>query len=401
MQPNLEGQKRAVKPESLEAKFLLLTRLPYNKRACRKHCLVFGFIVDWYHSKYGDALASVRHVVDMIKERDPAAKGLYAGDVHSALSDLVAWGFLHQEKGKGRRASRYVPNWSLVCSVQDSPNAKQDDGSVLDSPNASVRDSPNATADSIRDSTNEDPPTDTRLKTAVSVGVNNVAAAPLAPPAPGLAAGAAGTAGFERLWKAYLKLGNKAKARAEFSKIVNPDVEHIIGRAASWAASAKPGQKRMPLERWLADERYDEADRLVARKPAAPRKLRGAVAGDGAAEPTTEPVAKPESKPARHRATIIASRLAGEPGERCLLLTFLQEDGCEVEHCMVLDRATPSKQKAADLEMHRLCHASGLSVMDDTDQLIGRELILRPLSDVLLLFEPVPANDVVPSKEAA
>jgi hypothetical protein len=99
------------KPESLEAKFRLMTVLPYDKRAKRKHILVYGFILDWFHSKYGDALASVRHIVANLKDRDPFEAGLYTGDVHSALTDLVAWGYLAQEKGSGRRASRYVPVW--------------------------------------------------------------------------------------------------------------------------------------------------------------------------------------------------------------------------------------------------------------------------------------------------
>jgi hypothetical protein len=54
-----------------------------------------------------------------------------------------------------------------------------------------------------------------------------------------------------------------------FAAIDNPDVDHIAERAAAWAASAKPGQRRMPLEKWLAAEKYDEADRKVpAKQPA-------------------------------------------------------------------------------------------------------------------------------------
>ncbi|WP_027060531.1 hypothetical protein [Mesorhizobium loti] len=254
---------RLPKPESLEAKFKLSTNLPYDPRAKRKHMLVFGFILDWYHSKYGDALASVRHIEALLKERDPSGKGLYIGDVHAALTDLVAWGYLEQELGAGRRASRYVPNWGLVCSVRENTNTTDAASSVMISPNASVMISPNATFDSVRDSTNEDPLTATRPQDGVTSNGTDVSALPAA----GLAAAA--PAGFENIWIAYGKHGSKVAARAAFAAIVNPDVDHIAERAASWAASAKPGKKRMPLEKWLAAEKYDEADRMVERKAAA------------------------------------------------------------------------------------------------------------------------------------
>ena len=172
----------SAKPESLEAKFKLLAALPYDKRAKRKHSLVYGFILDWYHSKYGDALASVRHVTTTLKERDPAGIGLFQGDVHGALTDLVSWGYLEQEKGTGRRASRYVPVWSKVDSVHKIPNATEDEISVRENHNTSVRETPNATSDSVDKIPNEDPSTVTRPQDGVTVRGND-SAAPTAPPA--------------------------------------------------------------------------------------------------------------------------------------------------------------------------------------------------------------------------
>ncbi|MGO6696179.1 hypothetical protein ACCS54_31285 [Rhizobium johnstonii] len=43
---------KSAKPESLEAKFKLMTILPFDRRAKRKHILVYGFILDWYHDKF-------------------------------------------------------------------------------------------------------------------------------------------------------------------------------------------------------------------------------------------------------------------------------------------------------------------------------------------------------------
>jgi len=67
------------------------------------------------------------------------------------------------------------------------------------------------------------------------------------------------------VWIAYGRLGSKVAARKAFAAITNPDIDHIAARASAWAASAKPGQRRMPLEKWIAAERWDEADRKPAK----------------------------------------------------------------------------------------------------------------------------------------
>jgi hypothetical protein len=95
------------------------------------------------------------------------------------------------------------------------------------------------------------------LKAGVDVGTNEVSeTGPGAVPAPAVSG-----RGFERCWRAYGKYGNKQAARKAFDAITNPDVDLIAQRAVAWAASAKPGQRRMPFEKWLATEKYDEADR--------------------------------------------------------------------------------------------------------------------------------------------
>lgn len=185
----------SAKPESLEAKFKLMCRLPYDPRAKRRHVLVYGFILDWYHSHYGNALASVRHIDAHLKARDPAGVGLFMGDVHGALTDLVSWGYLDIEPGKGRRASRYTPVWEL--SVRETPNAS----SVREIPNTSVRETPNTTGLSVRETPNEDPYTRPGLQDP-GTGVDIV---PQATPA---AKGGVLAEGFEALATAYAKLGD-------------------------------------------------------------------------------------------------------------------------------------------------------------------------------------------------
>lgn len=339
---------RITKPESLEAKFALLCRLPYDPRARRKHALVFGFILDWYHSRYGDALASVRHVVGKLQERDPAGKGLYIGEVHSALSDLVEWGYLAQEKGKGRRASRYVPNWSLLePSVHKIPNANDNDRSVLVSPNASVLETPNATAFSVLYSLNEDPLTPTRSLDPGTV-CNEVSAPGMAPEGP------AGAGKFERVWIAYGKYGSKVASRKAFAAITNPDVDLIIARASSWCASAKPGQKRMPLERWLTEEKYDEADRAVGTKaaPSAPRTSK----------------AKASERPAVQTITIFDATEMQNGQRKELHLT-----ADEFKHVIVVECPDHKEQERGQKLLHRLVCAAGI----DGDIQDARELIFK------------------------
>ncbi|TIL90912.1 MAG: hypothetical protein E5Y73_18180, partial [Mesorhizobium sp.] len=259
---------RLPKPESLEAKFKLIATLPYDARVKRRHSVVYGFILDWFHSKYGNALASVRHVVtninQRIRERDPRGKILFAGEVHGALTDLVSWGYLHQEKGSGRRASRYVPAWDLVC-VQKSPNATENARSVLETPNTSVLETPNAKTVSVHESPNEDPSTPTRALDPGTEIDGQECAAPTAPTVSGLSPATAGTAQdeFEQLWRAYDYKKNKREARAAFRKMA-PDatlfaaiVSAAFAWRQSWAAQGDSKAPRFRLDKWLEREEYD------------------------------------------------------------------------------------------------------------------------------------------------
>lgn len=258
------SESKSPKPESLEAKFRLMTLAPFDKRMKRKHLAVYGFIIDWYHTKYGNALASVRHVTTTMKERDPSGEGFYLGDVHGALTDLVAWGYLTQEKGSGRRASRYIPVWSKSDSVRKSPNTTEDDPSVRETPNTSVRETPNTTADSVRDSTNEDPPTGPGHKTRGHVVGDKFEVAPVAPLTAALEGAVAGPAsgdGFDEFWQAWPRKHGIKKARAEWKKIIF-DVDIVIEMAGEWAAHyAKHGTDKKWIPgpaNWLAGERWLE-----------------------------------------------------------------------------------------------------------------------------------------------
>ncbi len=180
----------------------------------------------------------------------------------------------------------------------------------------------------------------------MSMGTEEVSA----PAASGLSAVAGAGSDFERIWVAYRKLGNKKASRAAFEAIENPDVELIVARAASWAASAKPGQKRMPLEKWLAAEKYDEADRRVEPKATKP-----------------EPEREPRMELYLTRPAIITAARATVDG---IHVTFRRDDGEEFEK--VLPPVAP--------EMRVILAEAGLDELADTEAMLGTEvdITLRP-----------------------
>ncbi|WP_337267116.1 hypothetical protein [Oryzifoliimicrobium ureilyticus] len=249
--------------DGLENKFRLATSAPLDRRMKRKHLAVYGFLLEWYHRKYGDALASVRHIVAQLKERDPAGIGLYMGDVHSAIKDLEEWGYITVNLGAGRRASRYIPIWDLGRSVHKTPNANEEENSVRENQNTSVRENQNANDDGVHKTPNEDPVTGPGLQTGVRVSgkFDDVATPPPAVAPTGTAAVPPSGDGFNEFWKAWPRKHGLKKARAEWTKIVS-DVEVIIRIARAWAAHyQKHGvdMKWVPEPaNWLRDERWKE-----------------------------------------------------------------------------------------------------------------------------------------------
>ncbi len=78
--------------------------------------VVYRFLIDWYHSGYGDALASVRHIVGVMRDRAPdGARQLSRSAVQRAVVLLIETGWLvRQYTGRGTAASRYVPVFNVL-----------------------------------------------------------------------------------------------------------------------------------------------------------------------------------------------------------------------------------------------------------------------------------------------
>jgi hypothetical protein len=289
--PDLAYWLRDIKaPQDPLGKFKLLWLLDFNDRAKRRHRLVYGFILDWWHAGYGDALASVRHVRDTLKARDPHGRGISISLISEALRELVKWGYLIEVAGKGRNANRYIPDWGRLAeaagSVHPVLNASGNAACVHPALNTDVHPALNTNADSVHAVPNKDPLTGPGYDPGQQVS-RLASPAPLqAPPADGLEATAAEAGeGFERLYRVYGVFANKAAARAAFEKL-NPPPATVIDAARRWKAAAGDID-RIQLKRWIEEERYDEepsSKGARAGKAALPKPKQGTVRRDATVE---------------------------------------------------------------------------------------------------------------------
>lgn len=256
------------------AQFRMAQLIDLDDRLYENARVVYRFLIGWYHDGHGDALLSMRHVSKVMRARAPDGVAVLSHSVvQRAVSALLDTGWVvrtHKGRGKGKGASRFMPvlNVLELAGQGKFPEPSHSGGTVdgtaeLSRSNGTVVSRTNGTVEPELSRSNG--PKTQLLDPVIEPGTGNCNDVAGAAAADGLAPTA--RAGFERIWVAYDRLGNKAAARAEFDDLVNPDVDHIADRAASWAASARPGQKRMPLEKWLAAEKYDEADRRVEPKP--------------------------------------------------------------------------------------------------------------------------------------
>ncbi|MFK4260025.1 hypothetical protein [Agrobacterium tumefaciens] len=382
--------------DSLENKFRLATIAPLDRRMKRKHLAVYGFLLDWYHRKYGDALASVRHIVAKLKERDPFGIGLYQGDVHSALKDLIDWGYITVEKGTGRRASRYVPVWVHGSYVRETPNTTDDEISVRENQNTSVREIRYTTGDSVRETPNEDPLTVTRLQDGVTVkeGLDCAPASP--PPTVGLEATAAGGAQdvFEELWKAYGYRQKKADAKAAYL-LASRDadthrkmVEAAEAWFASWSAQGNPDAPRFTLAKWIEREEYEcDPPRAFSKKDkpvkaTVPAKTAPKAGNDNAEVREEEMldlmIGWPSTWPAGVHTGEFTDGLVtirGKNTEVCM--TFLRDDGREFKHRFWVEASIQSHQEEGQQIIRDIVDALGIPGVEDTDDLLFKPIAVE------------------------
>ncbi|RWN72283.1 MAG: hypothetical protein EOS04_35695 [Mesorhizobium sp.] len=279
-------------PHGLLAKSKLSVLMQHDTEASRRDRILWDFHLGWSNAEYEHtSLASVRLIHEVLTDRSPTGKSpLSQRHINEGNRALCKRGYITEiDKGAGRNASRFSINWDLLTEASEgrfppsvSPEVNANGLNLSVSPEVHASVSPEVHANTIPVSPEgyEDLFTSTRLKTGLEVNGNEVSAAADAPAA--VAPGAA--AGFDKCWCSYGKYGSKVASKAAWANIQNPDVDHIAERAASWCASAKPGQKRMPFEKWLAEERYDEADRKIPTVVKMPRRRPGATRRDAEIE---------------------------------------------------------------------------------------------------------------------
>jgi hypothetical protein len=372
------------------AQFRMAQLIDLDDRLYENARVVYRFLIGWYHDGYGDALLSMRHVSKVMRARAPEGATILSHSVvQRAVTALLDTGWVvrtHKGRGKGKGASRFMPvlNVLELAGQGKFPEPSHSGGTVQPSRS-------NGTVVSRSNGTVEHEPSHSNgtktllLDPVIDPGTGNSnevtrgdAAAGLAPAAP---------AGFERIWNAYGKLGNKATSRVEWAKLIDPDVDHIADRASSWAASAHPGRKRMPLEKWLAAEKYDEADRRVEPKP----EVKSADP-----EPANDDV--PDNEPQRWPAgefagQFVDSQVSEETGELIVTMFFRidapgQHYGKVQEHRFWLRAMVRSYQDDGQAMMRNICDALGLRDVDDTDLLLGKRLVAVADGDAVT-YRPV------------
>lgn len=258
-----------------------------DKRASYKHFALIEFHWGWAHKDYDwTSLASVRRMHAELAARDPlGGNPMSLPHINSGNRDLCEWGWLFElEKGAGRTASRFMPNFTLFDIAEKGNFSQFLNGeisfsvnplgirkgfaiSVHPMGNSRVTYGVNTNAFSVHPLGNKDPLTGTVLKDGPTESGNDCAPA-TPPPTVGLVATAADGAqdGFEELWKAYFPKrgqGTKAKAR-EVYEAIKPSAEQHLQMVesarlwfAAWDAQGKQDAARKTLEVWLRDEHYE------------------------------------------------------------------------------------------------------------------------------------------------
>lgn len=248
---------RKTEPGSLLSQWWTVLRVQYDERTKPRHVSVMMIIVQAFRRDFGNGRASISYIRRATRLNDRT--------VVKTCRELADWGFVMRDVVSGR-TTEYVPSWATAKPYPASvvlgagENTSGDFATVKNAGGTSVIFAGGSCPTSCTFDS-ESYLLSPAYKPADSKSTNAVSAS-----GPDAEAPAVAGIGFERIWKAYGRYGNKQASKQAFEAITNPEMDHIVSRATAWAASAKPGRRRMPLEKWLAAEKYDEADRSVRPK---------------------------------------------------------------------------------------------------------------------------------------
>lgn len=253
----IDGINDAKDTSRLVKRVKLSDLMNYDPRASYRHRRLWDFHLGWAHKDYDwTSLASVRRIHAEMQARSPTGTALSIQNIASGDRDLVEWKYLFEdEKGSGRRGSRFSINWQLLELAANgnfpvSVHPVDDAISVHPVDDTTVHPVDDATSVSVHPVDDEDSTTRPGLQDPGTCSDIDIR--------PGSAAAEGGDpAGFDALAAAYAKPSdNLPKARLAFLDIT-PDIAELarmVKAAASWRASAKG--PRMSLERWLKEKRW-------------------------------------------------------------------------------------------------------------------------------------------------
>lgn len=260
----------------------------YDPRASYRHKRLWEFHLGWAHRDYNwTSLASVRRTQAEMLARSPTGNAISIQNIASGNRDLTDWQYLFEdEKGKGRRGTRYSINWQLLELASRgqfpvSVHPVDDATSVHPMDDTAVHPVGDAKSASVHPASDKDPTTQTRLQDGATSSSNGSAAPATPPHAAGLApasgeapqgrasatvpdaqAEVTSAGGFEEFWNAYDHKQQRAKAKAAWAKLdPSPELASaIIAEAIRWAAhyaehAIEPRWRVMP-HNWLVGENW-------------------------------------------------------------------------------------------------------------------------------------------------
>jgi hypothetical protein len=354
----------------------------YDPRASYRHRRLWDFHLGWAHKDYNwTSLASVRRIRAEMQARSPTGNAISIQNIASGDRDLVEWQYLFEdEKGKGRRGSRFSINWQLLELAANGHfpvcvHPVDDATSVHPVDDTAVHPVGDATASSVHPVGDKDPTTQTRLPDGATSSSNDSAAPATPPHAAGLAPASGeapqgrasasipnSLAGFDELWAAYRFKHDRAKAKVAYGKLdPSPELHaELCAGAAAWAdhyeANKTAPRWRVRLHNWLGGEKYleDVPQVYTDAKSAAISQTRGS------AKPVKDKPASPSLNIRRYRITDYQTE--GSPfADWYEIFTFEGEDGTMpfTQRMHVLKSGTENADDAPDYyAKHQLCRAA-------------------------------------------
>jgi hypothetical protein len=217
-------------------------------------------VVEAFRRDFGNGRASISYIKRATRTDDKT--------IIKTCRELANWGFVLRHVANGK-VTEYVP-----ASATTKPYPASTSGDFASSKNTSG-DFTGGTSGDFTGGVAETSPVFSRESYLPSPAYSPADGISKSVSASGPDAEAPSVAGldFERIWRAYGRYGNKQASKRAFDTITDPDADHMAQRAAAWASSAKPGRRRMPLERWLDAEKFDEADRSMRPSCSAPKRF--------------------------------------------------------------------------------------------------------------------------------